>query len=201
MVFATEEGAIVQGIDIDKENLDALSSTCKLCQIPSPSVEVKSILDTDWVNHFANQFSVAHSWGVLHHTGNLEQAFTNCVKLLRAEDAYLVIAIYNRHWSSPIWWWIKRFYNCLPAFGQAFLAYALLPVIAAAKAIVTRANPFRKERGMSFFYDVIDWVGGFPYEYRSKEQVCSLAESLDLKLLYFRASQVPTGCNEFVFAR
>ena len=87
----------------------------------------------------------------------------------------------------------------LPAPLARVFALSFYPVIALAKLIVTGKNPFRKERGMSFFYDVIDWVGGYPYEHRTKEEVEALGARFGLRLIFFRASEVPTGCNEFIF--
>jgi 2-polyprenyl-6-hydroxyphenyl methylase/3-demethylubiquinone-9 3-methyltransferase len=43
-----------------------------------------------------------------------------------------------------------------------------------------RQNPFkwnqRKERGMDVYHDIIDWLGGLPYEVASSEEVSSFME-------------------------
>jgi 2-polyprenyl-6-hydroxyphenyl methylase/3-demethylubiquinone-9 3-methyltransferase len=71
-----------------------------------------------------------------------------------------------------------------------------------AKLIVTRKNPFKKQkRGMSFYYDVIDWVGGYPYEYADKDEVINYVEKLGFKCIKLVKPLVPTGCNEFVFQK
>ncbi len=47
------------------------------------------------------------------------------------------------------------------------VAYLFYPVIWLAKYLVTGENPTKMNRGMNFFYNVVDWVGGYPYEYAS----------------------------------
>lgn len=56
-------------------------------------------------------------------------------------------------------------------------------------------------RGMDFFYNVVDWIGGYPYEYASKDEIIRLIEPLGFELIHFVPAQVPTGCNEFLFVR
>ena len=81
------------------------------------------------------------------------------------------------------------------------MALVLTPVIFLAKLLVTRQNPFEKERGMDFWFDVIDWIGGYPYEYAEPADIQSFVQSLGFQELRFKAAQVPTGCNEFVFSK
>ena len=57
------------------------------------------------------------------------------------------------------------------------------------------------ERGMEFYTDIVDWVGGYPYEYASVEEMRSLGNEHGLKLLRVNPALGPTGCNEFVFSR
>ena len=66
---------------------------------------------------------------------------------------------------------------------------------------MTRRNPLDKERGMDFWYDVIDWIGGYPYEYANRQEIESFMRAAGFTPKRFIAAQVPTGCNEFVFER
>ena len=81
------------------------------------------------------------------------------------------------------------------------LVALLYPTIYAAKWMITRRNPHGQQRGMDFYYDVIDWVGGYPYDYPTAEQLSAGVEALGFRDVEGRAAQVPTGCNEFVFRR
>ena len=73
------------------------------------------------------------------------------------------------------------------------------PVIWLAKLIVTGKNPLNQERGMDFFYDIIDWLGGYPYEYASRKEIQTFLNQLGFKNIRTIPAQVPTGCNEFIF--
>jgi 2-polyprenyl-6-hydroxyphenyl methylase/3-demethylubiquinone-9 3-methyltransferase len=57
------------------------------------------------------------------------------------------------------------------------------------------------ERGMDFYYNVVDWVGGFPYEYATPEEVARHLSERGFTLRWQAEATVPTGCNEQVFVR
>lgn len=145
-------------------------------------------------------YDIVHSWGVLHHTGNMRQAVVNAAGLVKP-GGYFVVALYNRHWTSKLWLLIKFVYCKSPSFLQRLLVGIMYPVIYVAKWIVTGTNPRNQLRGMDFYFDVVDWVGGYPYEYASREEVLAMVEPLGFTCTRFNPSQVPTGCNEFVFQR
>jgi hypothetical protein len=67
--------------------------------------------------------------------------------------------------------------------------------------IVTRHNPFIKERGMSYYTDIVDWVGGYPYEYATPNEVIYFFEQRGFTLKKLTPTKGFTGCNEFVFER
>lgn len=77
----------------------------------------------------------------------------------------------------------------------------LYPVIYAAKLLVTGHNPMQKERGIDFLDDVVDWIGGYPYEYAGVEEIKTLVGGYGFRCLRVKKAAVPTGCNEFVFQR
>jgi 2-polyprenyl-6-hydroxyphenyl methylase/3-demethylubiquinone-9 3-methyltransferase len=71
-----------------------------------------------------------------------------------------------------------------------------------AKFLATGKTPYaKKRRGMSFYYDVVDWVGGYPYEYASIDEIKNFVEKKGFRLMKEVKSPVPTGCNEFIFIR
>lgn len=79
--------------------------------------------------------------------------------------------------------------------------YLFYAVIYAAKFATTRQNPFKKERGMDFGYDVVDWIGGYPYEYASTGEITTFVTKLGFTTERTIPAQVGTGCNEFVFRK
>jgi len=211
LLSAAAAGARAVGCDISPKCAEVLARNKPLFPELAHreiSCVIGSILDADTVlalREYARElggdgFDVVHSWGVLHHTGNMRLALVNSASLVR-HRGHLVLAIYNRHWSSLPWLWIKRLYCSAPGFLKRSMVFALYPMIWLAKLLVTGTNPRKKERGMDFFYDVIDWVGGYPYEYADISEVQAWCGVLGLRLVRANAANVPTGCNEFVFRR
>ena len=203
LLLAAEMGAEVSGIDNDAANLKALESTRAVFGVETmPRTLIGSILDKDFLQKIAREgrYDVVHAWGVLHHTGDMQQAVRNAAGLVK-EGGTFICALYNRHWSSPVWKVIKRTYLRSPQALRKALIVVFYPVIYSAKRIVTGAHPTQTERGMDFYHDVVDWVGGYPYEYAGAAEVLRWVCRLDFECLRFRAARVPTGCNEFVFRK
>jgi 2-polyprenyl-3-methyl-5-hydroxy-6-metoxy-1,4-benzoquinol methylase len=146
-------------------------------------------------------FDVVYAWGVLHHTGAMWQAIRNAASLVKGEDGILVLALYNRHWTSFFWKQIKRLYNLSPHAVRRLLHYIFGALIYLGVWVTTRENPLHKERGMDFWYDVIDWLGGYPYEYAGAEAVVQFVHPLGFRVERVVRPRAPTGCNEFVFKR
>ncbi len=201
LIAAAELGAKVLGIDVDEDNIKAARRVQQAMGYPGViDLRIVSILDEAFVREHQGRFDVVHSWGVLHHTGDMARAIENACSLV-AEGGHLICSIYNRHWSSPLWRMIKRSYNSLPRQGKELMTALLYPVIYTAKLLVTGRNPKEKERGMDFLHDVVDWIGGYPYEYAGIEEIQKLVCRSGFHCLRVKKAPVPTGCNEFVFQR
>jgi 2-polyprenyl-3-methyl-5-hydroxy-6-metoxy-1,4-benzoquinol methylase len=210
LLSATALGARTVGCDINPKCHEVIGRNRSLFpetkDVEIPLV-VGSILDAPIVETLRRRpeaqpdgFDIVHSWGVLHHTGDMDLALRNAASLVRPGGVF-VVAIYNRHWSSPAWTAIKATYVHSPRIVQRALVASLWPVIWLAKLIVTGRKPTRMDRGMDFHYDVVDWVGGYPYEYASVEEMRRHCEGLGFTLQRCIAAEVPTGCNQFVFRR
>lgn len=160
------------------------------------SFQLLSALDTPKMESLG-KFDIVYSWGVLHHTGNMSLALKNSARLVR-DHGLLMIAIYNRHWSSLPWKFIKWLYNRVGAFGQKIFIWILTPIILIAKFLVTFKNPLKVRRGMDFMHNIIDWVGGYPYEYASVREMTETLQKLGFEMILVRPAKIPTACNEFV---
>ena len=55
-------------------------------------------------------------------------------------------------------------------------------------------------RGMNFFYDVIDWIGGYPYEYAAPEEVFEYVRKKGFRLEHL-TTRWGIGNNVFVFRK
>ena len=169
-----------------------------------------SILDEDFLSKI-KPADIVYSWGVLHHTGAMWQAIDNSVRYVKP-NGILAIAIYNkvdnRLGGSEMWWHIKRAYNRSSMLGRKMIEYLYIMYLIFCKLIVLR-DPFKQirkhgdasGRGMDFFHDVRDWVGGFPYEYATAGEVFNyLHEKHNLDLL---SLQTHDGhiCNQFTFVK
>jgi 2-polyprenyl-6-hydroxyphenyl methylase/3-demethylubiquinone-9 3-methyltransferase len=150
--------------------------------------------------HSLGRFNIVYAWGSLHHTGAMWEAIRNVAKQV-LPGGLLVLAIYNRHLTSPVWKSIKRLYNRLPGFGKVSMAVLFSGIIYVAKFLVTGRNPLEKERGMDFWFDVVDWIGGYPYEYTNPLEVEKFVTAQGFMPGHYIPAKVPTGCNEFVFIK
>jgi len=193
----------VLGIDVDpqcvataKELIDKVSLWDPAVKKDAVVFKEGSIVDDPLPS---SQYDIVYSWGVLHHTGDMYKAFANVAALVK-ENGTLVIAIYNRHFTSPIWKAIKYTYVKSPAFIQTIMAMSLA-VVKLVAATLSGQNLFKKLRGMHFYRDIVDWVGGYPYEYASTSEVCHFFEAKGFKIKKVIKTAGFTGCNEFVFEK
>ena len=157
-------------------------------------------------------FDVVYSWGVLHHTGEMWQALENAW-LPVAPDGKLFIAIYNNTGSQTARWkWIKRTYNRLPGPLKApytFIvsvpneAKSLLRSLVALKPgeYLRTWTRYSDSRGMSHWRDLVDWVGGYPYEVAHPEEIFDFFKARGFRLTKLKCGGVGLGCNEFVFVK
>ena len=155
---------------------------------------------------------MVYSWGVLHHTGEMETAIRNASRLV-AEGGLFCIAIYNRvtdrYLNSERWRRIKRRYNQSGRLAQVAMEWLYTLYWAAAEVARRRNNPLRTardyktRRGMALRTDLVDWLGGYPYEFATAEEVvrfcedeCGLAKRKVVSL-----GPRDLGNNEFLFER
>jgi 2-polyprenyl-3-methyl-5-hydroxy-6-metoxy-1,4-benzoquinol methylase len=171
-------------------------------------VQSGSVLDNAYLKSLG-KFDIVYSWGVLHHTGAMWTALANVDQNVKA-NGKLFIALYNNQGrSSRLWWAIKKTYVSLPAYLRWLVVvpcYVRLWGPTMLRDLI-RLHPFRtwfsyqKNRGMSPHRDVIDWVGGFPFEVATPEQIFEFYKERGYTLINLRTCAGGIGCNEFVFQR
>jgi 2-polyprenyl-3-methyl-5-hydroxy-6-metoxy-1,4-benzoquinol methylase len=205
-------GAEVHSFDYDRYSV-ACTQTLKDRFFPGDSkwiVEEGSVLNEKYLTSLG-QFDVLYSWGVLHHTGNMIQAFEN-VSLMVKPEGYLFISIYNNQGGpSKRWTWIKRNYNQSGKIIRWLLTlYTLFRqwTITFVKDFLRTGNPLKSwinysknNRGMTAYNDLVDWVGGYPFEVAKPEEVFEFFKARGFSLLYMKTCAGGLGCNEFVFQK
>jgi SAM-dependent methyltransferase len=155
------------------------------------------------------KFDVVYSWGVLHHTGAMWPAVENVLTAVRP-GGLLFIALYNDQGrGSRIWLRIKRLYNRLPKRLRPVFAALVGAWLEASNALnsVSFRQPtayFRslragQGRGMSRWHDLVDWVGGYPFEVAKPDEVLDFCRERGCTLIRMRTVGGGFGCNEFVF--
>lgn len=163
-------------------------------------VERGSVLDTGYLAQLG-QFDVVYSWGVLHHTGDLQGALANVAGLV-APGGQLFIAIYNDQGIASRWWTlVKRAYNrCAVARVALIAAYTPYFIgLRWAYRRLTGTGPLG--RGMMLWHDMLDWLGGYPFEVARPEQVLRFYRLRGFELREMTTAGGTGGCNEFVFER
>ena len=197
-------GASVHSFDYDPHSV-ACTRELRRRYFPDDNqwkVEEGSVLDANYVRSLG-EFDVVYSWGVLHHTGQMWTALDNA-RLPVALNGKLFIAIYNDTGSqSRRWRWIKKTYNELPRFLRLPFAIAVSAPgeIKYFIASTLTSQRSQRRRGMNRWYDMIDWVGGYPYEVATPEQIFEFYKQRGFYLAKLRCGGVGLGCNEFVLVR
>ena len=125
----------------------------------------------------------------------------------------LFVAIYNDTGSQTRrWHWIKKTYCRLPKpLKTPFAVAAIAPeeFKALARSIITLRPmnyvrswvAYKNGRGMNRWYDIVDWVGGYPYEVATVDEIFEFYKARGFTLRKVKSGGVGLGCNEFVFER
>jgi 2-polyprenyl-6-hydroxyphenyl methylase/3-demethylubiquinone-9 3-methyltransferase len=178
---------------------------------PYWTIEKGDVLDNSYLKSLG-KFDIVYAWGVLHHTGALWEAFENVISLV-AEGGKLFISIYNDQGNaSKRWAMIKKFYNQSPNPMKItiILSVGFLWLIRSSLVgMINFQNPLpfkgwaekKKSRGMSVWHDLVDWVGGYPFEVAKPEEVFNFYYKNGFELTKLKTCGGGLGCNEFVFVR
>jgi len=164
-------------------------------------------LDRAFINSLPRA-DIVYIWGVAHHTGDMWRALENAATRVRP-SGQLFTAIYNdRGFRSRCWRQVKRIYcsgrlgRCaiIPMFFSWYFFSGFVADIIRLRSPFRRYKEYRKKRGMSLIHDWYDWLGGYPFEVASPDDVFYF-----LKERGFQLERLKTvngdGNNQFLFRK
>jgi 2-polyprenyl-6-hydroxyphenyl methylase/3-demethylubiquinone-9 3-methyltransferase len=201
-------GADVVSFDYD---LDSVRTAMRLRDLHASAesawrIDQGSVLDRSYLETLG-RFDVVYSWGVLHHTGEMWIAIENATAMVRPGGT-VFIAIYNDQGRYSRWWLrIKELYNWLPRLLRLLV---LVPCFIRLRGPMllrdlVHGHPLRtwrsygRTRGMSPWYDVVDWVGGLPFEVAKPDEIFDFFRRRGFVLSRLKTCAGGRGCNEYVF--
>lgn len=196
-------------VDIDPNSVKATSALLdKWAPDANRQVRLLSVFDADPAE--LGTFDIVYSWGVLHHTGAMWEAVERASRLVRPGGLF-AIALYQKRLSCGPWKVEKRLYTAAPGVVRAGLRGLYKTAFFAGK-LVTGRNPWRyvrdykSVRGMNWHNDVHDWLGGYPYELATPQEVDARLLAMGFEPATVLALKpglglLGTGCAEYTYRR
>ncbi|MGI9471557.1 MAG: class I SAM-dependent methyltransferase [Rubripirellula sp.] len=205
-------GAEVTSIDYDEDSVACTEELRSRFGSDSKVWEIRqgSVLDPTLMESLGRA-DVVYSWGVLHHTGAMDQAIGMAADRTKP-DGMFCLAIYNdQGGASRRWLGIKRIYNRIPSLFQPLWVIVIAGYYElkfSLSRLLRLQNPLplkdwrakRHDRGMSAWHDWVDWVGGLPFEVAKPERIIMPLRQRGFVLENLRTVGNGWGCNEYVFS-
>ena len=197
-------------VDVDADSVETTRRMLWRFQ-PQGAWECRRLNVFDLDEARVGTFDVVYAWGVLHHTGAMREAICRALRCL-APGGLAVFALYRKTRLCGLWEIEKRWYTGAPAWAQR-LARGIYIALHWASLVIRGRSVFgyvrdypRKSRGMDYFRDVHDWLGGYPYESISQVELNSFmyARGFDEVRSFVRPGGLGllgSGNNEYVFRR
>jgi len=210
---AKKLGATVHSFDYDDDSVECTRELKSryFADDDAWTIEQGSILDADYLATLTPA-DIVYSWGVLHHTGSMWAAIENATQLVN-DGGQFAISIYNdQGGASRRWKMIKRMYNAAPFPIPSMMLFSFAASHEFKQFCIRLArlqNPFpfsdwkrrKEERGMSYWHDLVDWIGGYPFEVAKPEEIFTFCRDRGFQLTELTTQGNGYGCNEFAFVR
>jgi len=205
-------GATVHSFDYDPQSVACAQELKRryFADDANWTIEEASVLDDAYCRQLG-EFDIVYSWGVLHHTGSMWRALANVAPMAKP-GGKLWIAIYNDQGAgSHRWLAVKKAYNATPvilrwlvlwpAFIRLWGPTTVRDVLKGRPMQTWRRYTHENTRGMAPWRDVVDWVGGLPFEVATPEALFTFHKQRGFQLETLRTCGGGLGCNELVFSR
>jgi 2-polyprenyl-3-methyl-5-hydroxy-6-metoxy-1,4-benzoquinol methylase len=192
----------VVSFDFDRHSVEATRDLWTQAGAPeSWTVRSGSVLDARFIASIG-RVDVVYAWGVLHHTGSMWEAIKNAAIPVR-DDGRFWIALYRKGPRYERDLRRKRRYNAAsPLVKKAMIGEYVARTMG--YRLAHGKNPLRwnqrTARGMNVYYDIVDWLGGLPYEVAAADEVVSACGRLGFHLERLQEAN-EGGCSVFLFRR
>ncbi len=159
-----------------------------------------SVLDKAYMDSLGS-FDIVYSWGVLHHTGDQWTALQYAADRI-ASDGVFYVALYTSDVfvdpPAEFWLEVKRRYNrsgwaSKRGIEAWYIGRQFIGMWRNRQNPLAYAWGYKRSRGMSYYTDVKDWVGGWPMEFSSVEEVKNFArDQLNLEIVNITTGEANT---------
>jgi 2-polyprenyl-3-methyl-5-hydroxy-6-metoxy-1,4-benzoquinol methylase len=201
--------ARIVALDLDPRSVETTRAVLT-CHAPLVAAEVRQADVFDLKPGTAGRFDVVYSWGVLHHTGAMDEAIERAAAMV-APGGRFAFALYRRTRLCGLWRREKRWYAAARPSAQAMARRIYVGLLRARFAVTggdfaTYVAKYKSARGMDFLHDVHDWMGGYPYESITPAEVDHALRKLGFEhvLSFTQPTSLGlfgSGCDEYVYRR
>ncbi len=187
--------------DYDPNSVAATKSMWEKSGAPKNwTVQHGSVLDKKYMSGLG-MYDLVYSWGVLHHTGSMWEAIKNASDLVKP-GGYFLISIYQGVDTYAYDLALKKKYNGSSTLGKKYLEWSVYIWPMMKQRLKEKKNPFKwnekRMRGMDVYHDIVDWLGGLPYEVASDKQMIDFFTPLGFEMLEKDMSE---ACGTYLFKK
>lgn len=208
-------GATVTSFDYDVHSVRC-TNTLRERFAPGSStwtVHQGSVLDPAFMTVLPDA-DIVYSWGVLHHTGDMYGAIRAAASKVKPGGRFC-LALYRRTVLCELWKVEKRVYSKAPeqvrrAMRAAWIGKTRVACVVKGRKFDDLVRSYSEDaasRGMDFYRDVDDWLGGYPYESITPSECRAFMRGLGFELVREKALvqgiswATSSGCDEWLFER
>jgi 2-polyprenyl-6-hydroxyphenyl methylase/3-demethylubiquinone-9 3-methyltransferase len=173
------------------------------------NISIKNVSVFDLAEERIGTFDVVYSWGVLHHTGDMNRAIQMAAAHVSPRGRF-AIALYGKTRFCEMWKRIKHWYVSATPSQKARAERIYIRLFGLYRGLQgqrmsTYVAAYKAGRGMDFHHDVRDWIGGYPYESIAPQEVTALLAPLGFQLVKQNVRErfgfFGSGNDEYLFEK